>query len=157
MADTGFNPKAGDFGEQHIALSRTLPTNVITASNTVRHFLPLTASELSMANMTDIYFYKGGALVFGGTASSTAGTVTARIVKRNAAGTIIPLSALRTIPTGTGTGTILSFPILNTATDQARTIRPNAGDTLAVEVTASSTVTTQPGDVQAAVKLAVLR
>ena len=157
MANSHFNPKAGDFGEQHIAVTRTLPTAVITASNTVRHYMPLPAAELSAEPFTDLYFYKGGALTFGGTTSSTAGTVTARVVKRNAAGTIIPLSATRTIPTGTALGTILSFPILSTATDQARTIRPSAGDTIAIEVTATAGVTTQPGDVQAAVKLAVLR
>jgi hypothetical protein len=157
MANSHFNPKAGDFGEQHIAVTRTLPTAVIGASATVRHYLPLPAAELSQEPFTDLYFYKGGALVFGGATSSTAGTVTARVVKRNAAGTIIPLSANRTIPSGTALGAILSFPILNTATDQQRTIRPSAGDTIAIEVTASSTVSTQPGDVQAAVKLAVLR
>lgn len=157
MADSSFTPKPGDYGEQHIALSRTLPTAVIGASSTVRHFLPLTASEIDAQGFTDLYFYKGGALVFGGAASNTAGTVTARIVKRNAAGDFTPLSATRTIPSGTDAGDILSFPVLSSATDGARTIRPNAGDTLAVEVTASSTVTTQPGDVQAAVKLAVIR
>jgi hypothetical protein len=157
MPNSHFNPKAGDFGEQHIAVSRTLPTAVITASNTVRHFMPITASELSLEPYTDLYFYKGGALVFGGTASSTAGTVTARVVKRNAAGTIIPLSSTRTIPTGTGTGVVLTFPILTTATDDIKTIRPSAGDSLAIEVTASAGVTTQPADVQAAIKLAVVR
>lgn len=157
MPNSHFNPKAGDFGEQHIAVSRTLPTAVIGASSTVRHYMPLTASELSTEPHTDLYFYKGGALVFGGAASDTAGTVTARVIKRNTAGTIIPLSATRTIPSGTTLGAVLNFPILSTATDTIKTIRPSAGDTLAIEVTATSTVTTQPGDVQAALKLAVVR
>ena len=157
MPNSHFNPKAGDFGEQHIALSRTLPTAVITASGTVRHFMPITASELSLEPFTDLYFYKGGALVVGGATSSTAGTVTARVVKRNAAGTIIPMSATRTIPSGTAAGAVLTFPILATATDDIKTIRPSAGDSVAIEVTATAGVTTQPGDVQAAIKLAVGR
>lgn len=157
MPNSHFNPKAGDFGEQHVALSRTLPTAVIGASATVRHYMPLTASELSLEPYTDLYFYKGGALVFGGATSNTAGTVTARVIKRNSAGTIIPISATRTIPSGTALGAVLTFPILTTATDDIKTIRPSAGDTIAIEVTASSTVTTQPGDVQAAIKLAVVR
>lgn len=158
MANTHFNPKAGDFGEQHIAVSRTLPTAVIGASATVRHYLPIVASEISVANMTELLYYKGGALVFGGAASNTAGTVTARIVKREASGpTFTPISATVTIPSGTTAGAVLAFPVLATATDNQRTIRPNDGDALVVEITASSTVTTQPGDVQAAVKLAVLR
>jgi hypothetical protein len=158
MANTDYRPKAGDFGEQHIAVGRTLPTAVIVATDTVRHYLPIVASEIALASMTEMLYYKGGALVFGGTASSTAGTVTARIVKREASGpTFTPISATVTIPSGSTAGDVLAFPILNTATDNERTIRPNAGDSLVVEVTASSTVTTQPGDVQAAVKLAVLR
>lgn len=157
MPNSHFNPKAGDFGEQHIAVSRTLPTAVIGASATVRHYMPITASELSLEPYTDLYFYKGGALVFGGAASNTAGTVTARVVKRNSANTITPLSATVTIPSGTTLGAVLTFPILTTATDDVKTLRPSAGDTLAIEVTASSTVTTQPGDVQAAIKLAVVR
>lgn len=157
MGITDFRPKAGDFGEQHIALSRGLPTAWITASNTVRHILPITASDVDAANMTDMYYYKGGALTVGSGTSNTAGTVTARVVKRNAAGTFTNLSATRTIPTGTTAGAVFTFPILTTATDDQRTIRPQAGDTVWIEVVASSTVTTPPGDVQAAVKLAVLR
>lgn len=157
MSISFYSPKAGDFGEQHIAVSRTLPTAVIAASSTVRHFMPITASELSIEPHTDLYYYKGGALVFGGATSSTAGTVTARVVKRNAAGTIIPMSATRTIPSGTAAGAVLNFPILGTATDDIKTIRPSAGDTVAIEITATAGVTTQPGDVQAAVKLAVVR
>lgn len=154
---TSFTPAAGNFGEEYITVSRTLPTAVISASATVRHMMPLVASEITTANQTELLYYKGGALTFGGTASSTAGTVTARIVKRNSAGTITPLSSTVTIPSGTTLGAVLAFPVLATATDDQRTIRPNAGDTVLVEVTASSTVSTQPGDVQAAVKLAVLR
>lgn len=157
MANTDFRPAAGNFGEVYICSTRALPTTVIGASATVRHFLPIPAAEITASNQTEMLYYKGGALVFGGTASSTAGTVTAKVVKRNSAGTITSLSSTVTIPSGTGTGAILAFPILTTVTDDQRTIRPNAGDTIAVEVTASSTVTTQPGDVQAAVKLAVLR
>lgn len=157
MGISDYRPKAGDFGEQHVVVSRTLPTAVATASDTVRHALPLVGSEIAVSNMTDMYFYKGGALVFGGADSVSAGTVTARIVKRNVAGTFTNLSNTVTIPSGTGAGDILTFPILNTARDNDRTIRPNAGDTLWVQVVASSTVGTQPGDVQAAVKLAVIR
>jgi hypothetical protein len=157
MGITDFRPKAGDFGEQHIAVTRTLPTAVIGASATVRHYMPLPAAELSAEPFTDLYFYKGGALTFGGATSSTAGTVTARVVKRNAAGTFIPISSTRTIPTGTTAGTVFTFPRLTTATDDQRTVRPQAGDTLWIEVVASSTVTTPPGDTQAALKLAVLR
>lgn len=157
MANSHFRPVAGNYGEEYIALTRTLPTAVITASNTVRHYMPIVASDVTLANNTEMLYYKGGALVFGGTASSTAGTVTARVVKRNTGGTITPLSSNVTIASGTGAGTVLAFPILTTATDADKTVRPNAGDTLLVEVTASSTVTTQPGDVLAAVKCAVLR
>jgi hypothetical protein len=157
MGITDFRPKAGDFGEQHIAVSRTLPTAWITASNTVRHILPITASDVDQANATDMYYYKGGALTVGSGTSNTAGTVTARVVKRNAAGTFIPISSTRTIPTGTTAGTVFTFPRLDAVTADQRTVRPQAGDTLWIEVVASSTVTTPPGDTQAALKLAVLR
>jgi hypothetical protein len=157
MRVSSFMPKPGDFGEQHVVVSRTLPTAVITATNTVRHIMPIVGSEIAVDRMHDLYFYKGGSLTVGGPASSTAGTVTARIVKRNSAGTFTNLSGTVTIPTGTGAGSVLVFPILATATGDQRTIRPNSGDTLWVEVVATAGVTTQPGDVQAAVKLAVLR
>ncbi len=157
MAITDFRPVAGNFGEEYITSTRTLPATVLSASATIRHYMPLVAADVTLANNTEILYYKGGALVFGGTASSTAGTVTARVVKRNSGGTITALSSTVTIPSGTTVGAILAFPVLTTATASTKTIRPNAGDTIAIEFTCSSTVSTQPGDVQAAVKLCVLR
>lgn len=159
MAHTDFRPKPGDFGEQHVAISRTLPTAVVTAAGTVRHYLPIVASEIALSSMTELLYYKGGALVFGGATASITLATTARIVKRLTDATIIPISGPVTIPGAVAAGTVLAFPILNTATDNHRTIRPNDGDTLLVEITNAATgvVTTQPGDVQAAVKLAVLR
>ena len=47
MANTDFRPKAGDFGEQHIALSRLLPTTAFTAAGVLRHYLPVVASEVT--------------------------------------------------------------------------------------------------------------
>lgn len=157
MTATHFNPKPGDFGEQHIALSRELPANPITASNTVRHYLPIVASEIALSSMSEMLYYKGGALVFGGTTPTLAGATTARMVKRLAAGTIVPLSATVTIASGQATGSVLAFPILNTATDNDRTIRPNSGDTLLVEITTAGAVSQQPTSVLASAKLAVLR
>jgi hypothetical protein len=50
------------------------------------------------------------------------------------------------------------FPILTSATEANLTISPNDGDSLCIEVTAGAgTVTTQPANVGAAIKLAVLR
>lgn len=158
MANTDFRPKAGDFGEQHIALSRVLPTAAFTAAGTVRHYLPVVASEVTATGMTEMLYYKGGAIVFGGTAPTVSVSVTGRIVKRATGGTITPLSSTATIATGQATGSVLNFPILTTATDNDRTVRPNAGDTLLVEFTqASGTVGVQPTEVHVAVKCAVLR
>lgn len=158
MAVTKFNPAPGNFGESYIALSRTLPTAVVTAANTVRHIMPMTAAEVNFANQTEMLYYKGGALVIGGAAASITGTTTARVVKRNAAGTITPLSGNATIAGNQAQFSVINFPILATATDADKTIRPNMGDNLLIEITnTAGAVTTQPGDVQAAVKVAVLR
>ncbi len=158
MANTDFRAKAGDFGEQHIALSRVLPTAAFTAAGTVRHYLPIVASEVTSTGMTEMLYYKGGAIVFGGTAPTVSVSVTGRIVKRNSVGTITPISGNATVVTAQATGSVLHFPILTTATDDQRTVRPNAGDSLLVEFTqASGTVGVQPTDVHVAVKLAVLR
>lgn len=158
MSNTDYRPKAGDFGEQHIAVSRIMPTTAFTAAGVLRHYLPMVASEITTSNMTEMLYYKGGALVFGGTAPTISVSVTARIVKRNSGGTITPISGNATIVTAQAIGSVLTFPILNTATDDQRTIRPNAGDTLLVEFTQSSgTVGVQPTELHVAVKLAVLR
>jgi hypothetical protein len=159
MAVTGFNPAPGNYGEEYIALTRTLPTAVITAANTVRHMMPITAAPVALANQTEMLYYKGGALVIGGTAPSFTQTTTARVVKRSVGGTITPLSAPVTIASGQAQFSVLVFPLLPTATDTDLTIRPQAGDTVLIEVTngPSGTVTTQPGDVQAGLKFAVLR
>ncbi len=96
--------------------------------------------------------------MFGGTAPTISVSVTARIVKRNSVGTITPLTSNATIVTAQAIGSVIPFPILNTATDNDRTIRPNAGDTLLVEfIQASGTVSVQPTELHCAVKLAVLR
>lgn len=157
MATSDFRPAAGNFGEVYIASTITLPANPITASGTATHYLPVPAAEVTAANQTEMLYYKGGALTFGGTASSTAGTVTAQMFKRDSGGTFTAISNTVTIPSGTGAGAILAFPLLTTATDAHRTIRPNAGDTLVCRIVASSTVSTQPTNVLAAAKLAVLR
>lgn len=157
MANTDFRPAAGNFGETYISANAPLAANPITASSTQDHYIPLPAAEVTAANQTEMLFYKGGALTFGGTASSTAGTVTAQMFKRNSGGTFTAVSNTVTIPSGTGAGAILAFPILATATDNQRTFRPNAGDTLVCRIVASSTVATQPTSVHAAAKMAVLR
>lgn len=157
MAATDFRPAAGNFGETYVLSSTTLPASPFTASNTATHYLPIPAAEVTAANQTEMLYYKGGALTFGGTASNTAGTVTAQVFKRDSGGNFTALSNTVTIPSGTGAGSILAFPVLTTATDNARTLRPNAGDTLTVRIVCSSTVSTQPTNVSAAVKLAVLR
>lgn len=157
MANSDFRPAAGNFGEVYIAATATLSANPITASSTQDHYIPIPAAEVTAANQTEMLFYKGAALTFGGTASSTAGTVTAQMFKRSSGGTFTAISNTVTIPTGTGAGAILAFPILTTATDNARTLRPNAGDTLVCRIVASSTVSTQPTNVRCAAKLAVLR
>lgn len=159
MSLTHFVPAPGNYGETYIASCGNLPSTVISAGATVRHFLPIPASEITFSGRSEMLFYKGGALTFGGTASATTGAVTARVVKRNSAGTITPLSNTVTIPNGTGTGVILAFPVSTTASDRDKTILPNSGDTLAIEVTQAGggSVSTQPANVSAAVKLAVLR
>lgn len=159
MSVTHFVPAPGHYGETYLSACATLPTTVISAAGTARHYLPMPAAEVTLGNQKELLYYKGGALTFGGTASSTSGAVTARVVKRNSAGTITALSSTVTIPSGTGTGSILAFPILTTATDNDKTLRPNDGDTIAVEVTQAGggSVSTQPANVTAAVKLAVLR
>lgn len=157
MGMSHFNPAAGNFGEQYIAANATLSANPITASNTQDHYIPLPAAEVTAANQTEMLYYKGAALTFGGTASSTAGTVTAQMFKRASGGAFTAVSNTVTIPTGTGAGAILAFPLLTTATDNHRTFRPNAGDTLVCRIVASSTVATQPTNVRCAAKMAVLR
>jgi hypothetical protein len=121
MSNTDFRPKAGDFGEQHIALSRVMPTAAFTAANVLRHYLPMVASEITVSSMTEMLYYKGGALVFGGVAPVVSVSVTARIVKRNSGGTITPISGNATIVTAQAVGSVLTFPILATATDNERT------------------------------------
>lgn len=157
MAITDFRPAAGNFGEQYIAACAPLAANPITASGTQNHFIPVPAADVTAANQTELLFYKDAAITFGGTASSTAGTVTAQMFKRNSAGTFTPISNTVTIPTGTGAGVILALPLLPTAREDERTLRPNAGDTLVCRIVATSTVTTQPTNVFVAAKLAVLR
>lgn len=159
MAMTAFSPAPGNFGEEYCYMTRTLPTAVITAANTVRHMMPIGAAEVTAANQTEMVYYKGGALVIGGTAPSFTQATTARVVKRSSGGTITPLSSTVTIANGQAQFSVLPFPLLATATDNDRTVRPHAGDTVLIEVTnaATGTVSTQPGDVQAALKFAVLR
>lgn len=157
MANTDFRPAAGNFGEVYGFACAVLPANPFTASGTANHYIPVPAAEVSASNQTEMLYYKGAALTFGGTASSTAGTVTAQIMKRSSGGTFTAVSNTVTIPSGTGAGAILAFPLLATATDNERTLRPNAGDTLVCRIVASSTVTTQPTNVYVAAKLAVLR
>lgn len=155
MANSHFVPVPGSYGEEYLLASRTLPTAVITASATVRHYLPLSASVVS--SFPSLFYFKDAALTVGGSAvSNFAGAVTCRIVKRLAAGTIVPLTASTTITTGATLGQIVSFTVSTSITDADRTIRPNSGDMLGLEITASSTVTTQPTDVLAAVRLCVL-
>lgn len=156
MPTTHFVPAPGNYGETYIAVGRTLPTAVIGASATVRHVMPVPASQITA--FKELLFYKGGQLEVGGAAvSSFAGAVTARMVKRVTGGTIVPLSASVTITTGTTAFDKWVFPVLTTATQADLTIRPNDGDSLCVEITATSTVTTQPADVVVCCKLAVLR
>ena len=156
MANSHFVPAPGNFGEQYLLSCRTLPTAVISASATVRHYMPLCASPVS--GFPELLYFKGGQLQVGGSATSSfAGTVTARVVKRNSAGTVTPMSASVTLTTGITLGGVATFTLSSSVTDADRTIRPNDGDTIAIEVTASSTVATQPADVQAGVKLCVLK
>lgn len=157
MGVSHFNPAAGNFGEVYIAACANLAANPITASGTQNHYVPVPAAEVTASNQTEMLYYKGAAITFGGTASSTAGTVTAQIMKRDSGGSFTAISNTVTIPSGTGAGAILAFPLLATATDSQRTIRPNAGDTLVCRIVASSTVATQPTNVSVAAKLAVLR
>ncbi|MFO0240302.1 hypothetical protein [Gemmatimonas sp.] len=159
MAISHFVPAPGNYGENYIAVGRTLPATAITAAGTIRHFIGVPASPLTATGRSELLYFKGGALTFGGTASSTTGAVTARIVKRLSGGTIVPISGTVTIPTGTGTGVVLAVPLLAVASDNDLTLKPNAGEALAVEITQAGggTVATQPGDVQVAVKMAVLR
>lgn len=159
MANSDFRPAAGNFGETYVALSRTLIPAVITAAGTIRHFMPIVAAEVTQANQTELLFYKGGALVFGGAVSLFTLATTARVVKRSAGGVFTPMSGSVTIATGLATGSVLAFPLSGTITDDQRTVRPNAGDTVCIEITNAATgvVTTQPADVLACVKLAVLR
>lgn len=157
MANSHNLPYPGDFGEEQFAVTRTLPATIITAEATVRHFLPIVANEVS--RHPAILYYKGGAWTQGSATSDFTGATTARIVKRSSAGTITPLSATVSLTDGETAGTVLVFPILSTATDIHKTIRPSSGDSLAIEVTNASggTVTTQPGDVQVGVLLAKVR
>lgn len=156
MANSHFAPAPGNFGETYIVTSRTLPTTTIGASSTVRHYLALPASAVS--GFPNLFYFKDASLVVGGSATSSfAGTVTARIVKRNSAGTITAMSASTTIATGITLGGTVDMTLSSSISDTDRTVRPNSGDTVAVEITASSTVTTQPADVQAAIRFTVLR
>jgi len=159
MATSHFVPAPGNFGENYVLACRELPATVVTASTTNRFPVPIPASQVS--SFKELLYYKGGRLeVMGVATPSFAGTTTARVVKRSSAGTITALSDSVTLVTGVSgvQFTKYIFPILTSATESALTISPNDGDSLCVEVTAGAgTVTTQPANVGAAIKLAVLR
>ena len=159
MATSHFVPAPGNFGENYVLACRELPATVVTASTTNTFPVPIPASQVS--SFKELLYYKGGRLeVMGSQTPAFAGTTTARVVKRSSGGTITALSDSVTLTTGSGGGqfTKYIFPILTSATAANLTISPNDGDSLCVEVTAGAgTVTTQPLNVGAAIKLAVLR
>jgi hypothetical protein len=156
MANSHFLAHAGNFGEVYSVFQRTLPTTVVGAAATVRHVLPIAGSAVTA--FPNLFYFKDGSVCIGGAAMSLTGTTTARAVKRNSAGTITPLSGSVTISGTAAQFTIHHFPNDATISDGDRTIRPNSGDLLLVEFTnAAGVLTTQPGDVQAAVRVTVLK
>ena len=157
MPNSDFRPYPGNFGEEYIVLHRTLPATAITAAGTTTVYLPTVASPVSA--FPELLYYKGGALVLGGTAPSFTQATTARVAKRTSGGVVTGLSGYVTIATGGATGTVYVFPALAGATDSQLTVRPNSSDNIIVEIVnaATGTVITQPSDVLVGVKVAALK
>ena len=157
MPNSDFRPYPGNFGEEYTVLHRTMQATVIVAGGTATHYVPAVASPV--AAFPQLYYYKAGSLVLGGTVPSFTQATTARACKRAIGGGITPLTGYVTITTGDPTGTIYVFPLLLGLTDNQATIRPNSGDNIIIQIVnaATGTVTTQPGEMLAAVKVANLK
>lgn len=157
MADTSFKAKPGSMGEQHVLVDATITATPFTSGGTVRHLRALPQGDINVQGRTNLFFYKDGVLGFpSATAPTFTGTVVARVVKRLAGGSFVPLSGDASVTTGQAQFTQLRFPALATVTDAQRTI--NEGEWVGVEiVNAGGTVSAQPGAIDFTLRFAVLR
>jgi hypothetical protein len=157
MADTSFKHKPGSAGEEYYVVGETVLATPFTSGGTVNHLRPVAQSDINIAGRTNRYFYKDAVLGFPSATTPTfTGTVTARVVKRNAAGTIINLSGTASITTGQAQFSLFRFPPLATVTDSQRSIEEGEWVGLQI-INAGGTVSQQPGGIMFDVRLAVLR
>lgn len=151
---TAFRPHPGSHNEEYLALTLPLPANPATQAGTQRHFVPVPMGRLSQ--VPNVFFWKDAALAINGSVvPDHTGTMTARVVKRSAGGTVTPLSATVTIADAQAQFSTFRFSA-TTATDVELTI--NETDQIGVEIThAGGTITTQPSSVVFVCRLGVVR
>lgn len=157
MADTSFKAKPGSAGETYINVNETVTATPFASGATVTHWRPLPQSDINVQGRTNRYFYRDAVVAFPSATTPTfTGTVTARVVKRTAAGGVVNLSGLANITTGQAQFSTLRFPPLATVTDGQRTVEEN--EWIGVQIVNSGgSVSQQPGAVMFDIRLAILR
>lgn len=142
--DASFRPKAGRFGTEQSLMQIDAGASPLTASSTVTRQFPGYARRKFISRLT-----AAAVTIAAGGAAITA------IVKKwdDAAGAYVNLTAAFDLTTMV-TKRCSVIPILATLTDSQRTMKDN--DTLAIDLIAAGTVTTQPINLGFSAEVAIL-
>lgn len=127
-----FNPQGQDFGTHPIVNDLVLPASPVTASSTVTYQF---AAYRRLRRMRAI-------AIAGVTTAAGGGAITATVKKWDSStSAYVPLTAAFDL-TSLTSKVASDIPLLASLTEAQRIVKP--GDTIAVDITAASTVTTQP-------------